>query len=283
MRIVFVKTRHEYDSYRDFWKLVELSGFDTCFTEQMDLSADVIYITTPINGDFRPHIKHARSILSGPQQARVVWWNLERPDSDGSPHISTIVDELLEYCDAIWVSDRYYASLDSRMQYVVLGSHEKLCISTEKIPTEYDYTHQSYAWGRRDAIYVPLRRHGLKEGPNSWFEERDKVLRSSKLMLNVHQTPMPIGEPLRFAVTAAYRMPMVSEKMNDPYPLVAGHDYVDVHFDRLVDVIRLETNGHLNLPWIGNNLYNRLCVEWPFRRGVEAGASVVESQTGASK
>ncbi len=35
--ITFVKTRHVYDSYTDFWRLVELSGFPTIYYDELDL------------------------------------------------------------------------------------------------------------------------------------------------------------------------------------------------------------------------------------------------------
>src|SRR6266404_2769198 len=76
---IFARTRYQYQSYSDFWRLVELSNFQTCYVDQIDLENDQIYITTPINGEHRPHINHRRSILKKAQQARVVTWMLERP------------------------------------------------------------------------------------------------------------------------------------------------------------------------------------------------------------
>ncbi len=250
--------------------------------DEMDLTADAIYIVTPINGEFRAHIDHRRSILQSPQRAKIVWWNLERPDADGSPPIQEIVTDILKYADAVWVSDKQYQSMDLRMDHVVLGSHVGLRISSDPAPAAYDYTHQSYAWGRRDAIYIPLRSLGLREGPNGWYEERDKTLRSSRLMLNVHQTPALIGEPIRFALTAAYKMPMISETLADPYPLASGVDYLEAPFDGLVGVVsRFISVIHPSTSKLGNNLHQRLCVEWTFRRGVEEGVARTLARIGA--
>ena len=40
--IIFTRTRHTYDSYSDFWKLVELSGFNICFVDEIDISLENI-------------------------------------------------------------------------------------------------------------------------------------------------------------------------------------------------------------------------------------------------
>lgn len=270
MRIVFARTRYEYDSYTDFWQLVRLSGFDICHVDEVDLASDSIYIVTPINGEFRPHVDHRRKLLEEdgrPKRATIVWWNLERPDS-GGPTLREVVDDLSRYVDVSWVSDRHYASLDTRLRHVVLGSHPGLRMHEGRLPTQYDFTHQSYSWGRREGIYPALMwGGGLREGPNGWGEARDQVLRSSKLMLNVHQTPALISEPVRFALTAAYSLPMVSETLVDPFPLVRGEDYIEADYASLVDVVK--ASAAADNTRYGESLHKRLCSEWPFRRGVE--------------
>lgn len=274
MRIIFARTHYEYGSYQDYWRLVNLSGFETCYVDEIDLSADAIYIVSPINGEFRPHIDHHRSLLKEPQRAKIVWWNLERPDVPGSPSIQDVVTDILQYADAVWVSDRYYASLDSRMQHVVLGGDKNLCKSTTREPAMYDYTHQSYVVGRRAATHSRLQTLGLIEGPNGWGDERDFVMQRSRIMMNIHQTDEPIGEPIRFAVTAAHKLPMISESNKDPYPLVAGKDYIDVPLNELVcSVQKSVTDGGSSMIGIGESLFHRLCIEWTFRRGVEAGVA----------
>lgn len=268
MRLLFARTRHAYDSYRDFWRLVELSGFETCHVDEIDLAQQALYIVTPVNGEHRPHLASQRD---RPRRARVAWWNLERPDAEGSLPLAEVLDEARGFADDVWVSDRYYAAMDPRLRHVVLGSDARLAPDPTPRPVAYDYTHQSYAVGRREAVYGPLRAAGLREGPSGWFEARDAVLRSSRLMLNVHQTPAPLGEPLRFAVAAAYGLPLVSETLADPYPLVRGTDFLEASPGDLVAAVRgaLATPG---LPRHGAALRARLCDEWTFRRGVEDAA-----------
>lgn len=49
MKIVFVKTRHEYAPYVDFWELVRLSKYETCTINDINLSGDVLYIAKAIS------------------------------------------------------------------------------------------------------------------------------------------------------------------------------------------------------------------------------------------
>lgn len=273
MNIIFVRTRHEYGSYRDYWKLVELAGFDTCFVDEMNLQSDSFYIVSPINGEFRPHIDHCRKNVFGPKNAIVAWWNLERPDAGTEP-LRVVIDDVMKYADVAWTADRHYASLDHRQQPVVLGSDARLCANFERREIAYDFTHQSYVWGRRDDVFTPLRASKLREGPNAWFEERDAILKSSRILVNVHQTPAPIGEPIRFAMAAAYKMPMISERLAAPFPLVPGADYIELsHHEITKAVFAAHSIPSEKLQSLGESLFQRLCVEWTFRRGVEEGVA----------
>jgi hypothetical protein len=265
MDVIFAKTRYHYDSYNDFWRLVELAGFQTCHVDEIDLAARAIYITSPINGEIRPHIKHRKSIAKTDKNCQIIWWNLERP----GPNIEGEATELFEYIDRIWVSDRYYATLDPRFEHVVLGSDRGLRLTSEALERHWDWTHQSYTSPRRDPIYGALRLSGLREGTNGWGDHRDRVLRASQLMLNVHQTDHPIGEPIRFALAAAYSLPMISEASADLWPLANGHDYREVAYELLVEAVIAARDQ--NLSSLGNNLHQTLCVDWTFRKGVERG------------
>ncbi len=40
-----------YRSYVDYWKLVELSKFDTCELDEVDRDSDNTYIFSPVNGN----------------------------------------------------------------------------------------------------------------------------------------------------------------------------------------------------------------------------------------
>lgn len=263
--IVFARTRHHYDSYSDFWKLVELSGFDTCFIDEIDISAEgKIYIFSPTNGEFRPHIKNQKDAQK-PWLAKIIWWNLERPSSITDFDIGDIV----EYVNESWVSDKYYASINKNFKFVALGSHPGLRLREGSLPKIYDYCCMSYMNGRRNHTFGNLSVRGLKGGPNGWGQERDVVLRSSKLLVNVHQDDFPISEPLRFAVCAAYSLPIISENITDPYPLIPGQDIIQVEYRELINKVFSYHNS--DLTHMANCLYNKLCIEHTFRKCVEKG------------
>lgn len=274
--LIFAKTSYVYQSYQDFWKLVELAGFETCFVKDIDLGRDAVYVTTPINGEIRPHVRHRRSILTKPQQAKIVWFNLERADSGdyeigkikGNECVTRATNEILEYVDHVWVSDRYYTALDPRMIYVPLGSDSRLAGGPPG-PPAYDVCTLSYNNHRRDQIYGNLSRQ-VKMAPfSAWDGARDQILRSSRCMVYVHQTPMPIGAPLRMALAAAYRLPVISEQLADPYPHRDGHDVIMAPYDQLIPKTLASLQG--NLAELGENLHRKLCIEHPFRKCVEEG------------
>ena len=72
------------------------------------------------------------------------------------------------------------------------------------------------------------------------------------------------------ALAAAYRLPVISETLADPYPHVDGHDVILASHGLILPKVQawLDDAG---LASIGENLYQKLCVELPFVRCVEAG------------
>jgi hypothetical protein len=275
--LVFVRTRYEYKSYSDLWHLVELSGFKTVYVDQFDLETDYVGILPTCNGELRPHITHRRSILKGPQWATLIHWNLERPDS-GDYEVSKITptgvanstSEILQYVDYQWVSDRYWASLDPRLVYVPIGSHPELAQGPPDAK-EYDACALSYNNFRRDRVIGPLKQQVRMAPDSAWGEERDRILRRSRAMVYVHQTPMPIGAPLRMALAAAYKLPVIAERLADPYPYVPGHDILMFDYDVLVPSAVEALRDPARLEEIGRNLHRRLCMEEGFRKCVEEG------------
>lgn len=277
-RIVLVATRHWYDSYGDFRDLARLSGFDTCYVDEIRLDAPCTYITTPINGEYRPHIfNEQQRVPPHLRRAKLVWWYLERSDATGQPPVKAVVDSIYDFIDAAWVSDRSVATLDPRFQYVVLGGHPGLRIDDAQAAPEYDFAHVSYAWGRREGLYKRLERLGLKMAPPHFGMQRHETLIRSKVMLNAQQYPMAVIAPLRFALAAAYKLAVVSEAPADPYPHRPGVDIEVAGFDDLPRlVIDLARGSQERRQALGEALYRTLCEEWTFRRGVEEGLAAVK-------
>jgi hypothetical protein len=259
--IVFARTRHQYDSYIDFWSLVELSEFSTCFIDEIRIDEAKCFIFTPWNGEVDPHLQ--AELSSGrDKKATLAWWCLERFDGMPVPYQDAL-EQAAAFVDEMWVSDRWISSFDERLKYVPLGSHPGL--GNPRLDPVYDFTHQSYAWGRRQSMYNTLRGMGLREGPSTWGDERDAVLRRSRLVLNLQQYPDPVTAPLRFALAAAYGLPAVSETIKDPHPLEGIVSCAD--YDEIPALVRavLAHGGEK----MAEDLHARLCVELTFRKGVE--------------
>jgi len=256
--VVFARTRHTYDSYTDFWRLVELAGYELVYVDEIDFQRHAAYIFTPWNGEVDPKLKSQGEF----RRCTLIWWFLER--LDGTPMLEDgTFERARSLVDEVWVSDRWTASRHPAFKYVCIASDPKL--GNDPLPSIYDFTHQSYVWGRREPIINQLIREGLREGPNAWGAERDAVLRQSRVMLNVQQYELPVYAPLRFALAAAYAMPIVSETMQDPYPLVDG--LVDiVPYTGLVETtVRVAaTPGDR-----GARLFQALCVDRTFRGEIE--------------
>lgn len=256
---IFARTRHTYQSYGDFWKLAELSGYPLCFVDEIDVDSDETYVLTPMNGEVEGLYPSWRT--PGNRRARLIWWFLERLDStpmlgDGS------FERHRRAFDQVWVSDRWMSRQHDALRHVVLGSDRRL--GRPKLKNVYDYTHQSYVWGRREAFYLQLRAMGLREGPNAWEGERDLVLRRSVVMVHVQQYELPLYTPLRFALAAAYALPLVTERLADPYPL----GFIDqAPFGELPALVR----GVVKAPGDrGARLLSELCDERTFLSEVEA-------------
>lgn len=262
MNFLFARTRHTYDSYQDFWKMVELAGLPYCYVDQINPNADTIYVTTPLTGELKSRQLHKE------RRCKIVWYNLERPDGEYAGNFNEVVTEALTHVDEIWVADRFYQTLDIRMKFVVMGSHPGLLVPACESPS-YDIAHYSYMNGRRNQIYGQLYQRQLNLAPNAWGGERAAGLLRSKLFLNVHQTDALIGEPLRFAVGAAYSTLFVSEHCTDPFPLIPGVDFLSVAYQDIPEFCQQAARGHVpcNVDQMRNSFFNRLCVEHRFPNG----------------
>lgn len=267
--VVFARPSHKYDSYQDLYRLVELAGFPICSVEEMDLDRDLIYVTSPVDGRTRSHCGASK----GSRKAKIVFWCLERPDSGNYPPdgigAANRVDEIMEFVDHVWISDRHYASLDPRMIYVTMGSDARLAEGPLLPMKVYDVVALTYNNARRNRIYGPISSRWKMAPESAWGETRARILRSSRCMLYVHQTPFQIGAPLRFALAAAYELTLISEAMVDPYPLIAGRDFISYSYEDLPGFVEgLLMHG---LPLCGKNLHQTLCIDRTFRSCVEEG------------
>ena len=269
MNIVFVRTRYKYDSYTDFWTLVELSQFETCYTDEVDIRKPRVYIVTPMNGEWEPHINNQ---AGKPHNAHLIHWCLERPSGAGGmfyygkTNRAKIYDRTL---DDVWVSDKAMAS-ETRLRFVVLGSDYGLGEpSGTKI---YDFCHMSHETDRRRYVYTHFDPKVI--GPNCWpwdtQPNRDYVLKHSRFALNIHKDSYPFQEPLRMALFAAYGLPMLTESITDAYPW--AEEYCIFHpYSGIQGRLREMLSNDYQRWWdMGQRARDRMCKESNFREMVLA-------------
>ena len=281
-KIFFARTRYEYGSYIYFWRLVELSGIPVCYVDQIDLESDDIYIVTPVNGEFRPHMEYRTSLLKGaPRRCRTIWWNLERPGDESTtdqtltvPAWRASLDSFALLFDSFWACDRHISLFDSRMIHVLVGGDARMMEGAPVRPYTYDFCHFSYVNGRRDQIYAGLVHRGLKMAPPDWAASRQLAWNSSKVLVNVHQNAVLGGEQIRFAMAAAYSVPLISEALADPYPLVQGVDFLGADYGNLVErAYQAITGPQEQLDEIAKNLREKLTGYYNFKDCVLRGVA----------
>jgi hypothetical protein len=272
--IIFLKSVHHYDSYTDFFKLAELAGFPVKRVDELDVSEPGVYITSPMNGDWREHLK---SQAARPRNAHLVLWNIERPSGSGSVGQYAASNRRLlygleddgtpapcRYADEVWTSDRRLAQ-ETELRHVVLGSHPGLGHPGKD--KKYSLVHMSYTGPpRRQSIYKHFGK--AETGPNCWPPQRDKVLALSKFALNVHQDHHPYMEPLRFALFAAYALPILTETLVDAWPY-CDRTMAFAEYDDLVDRLRRMLKEPYE-PWreMGMRCRERMTEEFEFGKVV---------------
>lgn len=253
-KIVFVKPQIHYDSYTDFWKLVNLSGFEICFLQDINLNQNCIYIISPIDKQFQLSWWQRKR-----KNAKIILWDLERPKPRGGIKADKKFLSRQNF-DEIWVSDPQLAN-DLGVRYIILGSDEKLGNNPIWIK-RYDFTHISYENGRRSVIYEKIKHIGH----NGWGKQRDRILRQTKFGLMVHQDNDQYIEPLRLAIFSAYQLPIVSELVINKFPL---NDYLlTSDYSQLIDFIYKCLDNYNQLKEMGKEIKQKLCFDYRFENTV---------------
>lgn len=252
--IIFAKTRHHYQSYVDYWRMIELSGFDTCYVDEIDPDSDNTYIVTPDNDEVR------NAGWPKAPRAQIIHWDLEWRLQPIEP-----IPGVRRY----WHMDKFVADRIG-VQYAPMGGHAGL---REQKPSKgqfYDVAYLGYMVPRREHIAIWMRERGLEVSPSSaWDDKRHDVLTRSYMYLHVHQNDDIKGVPaLRLIVAAAYQLPFLSEEvehrgiftgrqciLTEPYEALSSHSDYRV-WEGLKD----------NAVY----LHEFLCYEFTFRKSVEA-------------
>jgi hypothetical protein len=246
--IIFARTRWEYKSYSDFWRLVTLSGFPVCYVDEIDAAdASKCYIFTPRNGE-TPGWPDAK--------ATIIHWNIEQDCYPPIPGVSET-----------WCSDATLARL-CNAKYVMMGSHPGLLLTSPQVSVEqaYDFIALAYWTHRRAVIRDELTRRGFTFGSDTWGDFRHTELLASAYMLHIHQNDgKPYIAPQRWCIAAAYHLPLVSETVGH-----RGAFPAETFLELTYNDLRLRVNpGDLNGYGMGAALHHWLCVDNTFRRQVE--------------
>ena len=114
----------------------------------------------------------------------------------------------------------------SRARFVLLASDLRLG-RRASVLNRWDVVHLSHVTKRRRALFENLR--DLRIAPeNVWAGEREDVLLASRLLLNTHQDEFPIMAPLRIAIAAAYRLPVISEAVIEQPSAYDAMDFAEL-------------------------------------------------------
>lgn len=258
--IIFARPDHNYQSYTDLWRIVELSGFPIITIGDIDPQSDNCYIfSTPAtawhDGLERRGWPDAK--------ARIIYYNLEwylDVDYTAIPGVET------------WSTDAWYAAR-TNTRYVPLGSHPGLKLHDDSPNGRvYDVaTLFAPSFHRYEAL-AQFAQHGIGQAPNGWGEERHLILQRSRAMCHVHQWADRLTcAPQRFALAAAYRLPLITETLADEG--IFGKSYklmCDLsHLGEFIKMWMKPENAQA-LEDYGHSLHQLLCEEMSFRKVVEA-------------
>lgn len=250
---VFVFPDKDYPSYTDVRRLVELSGFTV--VKQSDPAGfidgqPIIYLSPeqPPKELFTPY-------------KSTIWWSLEY-GGEYEPDLS-------DWKGEVWASDPTWAAAHDA-KFVVMGSHPDL--KTPDIPggypNDYDVTMLAYMTPRRQTLKDKLSdlRWPGEIYPGHFTYQRHAQLRSAALMLHAHQREDTSAiAPQRFALCAAYHLPLIHEAVSDEGAYVGAARFEP--YENLAAATREELADPSNDR--GEALYNWLCEELTFRKSVE--------------
>jgi len=260
--VIFCRPRHEYESYTDYWRLVELSDYPIIYIDEIDPQSDNTYLVTPLNGEWQDGWQDPR--------AQIILWDLEW-------HLPN--PGIAEWNETVWrpgvarvfASDKWYAEkIDA--EYVLLGSHPGLAYG-EEAQKIYDIALMAYLGPpRRSSIVYQLKQLGLSIAANAWGDNRDGILRRSRTMLHIHQhDDVATVAPQRWALAAAYELPLITEGVEDSGLFDFTHA-LSTDYNNLASMahIFIKQQNPRVLEDKAKALHQFLCVEHTFRKCVEA-------------
>lgn len=270
-KCVFARTFETHQSYYDYWKLVELSGFQTCAPDSIDLGHPITFIFTGTRTEFRKRQERLGNLKGKARKAKLVYYQIERPDSGTGETEHALgmlqqshMDYYLKEFDEVWMPYGHLPKLDHRIRYVPMGSHQGLREAPLEDEKAWDLAILADMRPPQRARLVAAINKRWKAAWTANGADRNGVLASSVAQFTVHQTPAPLPEPQRLAFCAAYELPYLSDTVVDQDPLVDGRDFLSAPLDGIIASLEVWMRDRERLRLIGRNLYQRLVVERPF-------------------
>jgi hypothetical protein len=250
---VFVFPDKDYPSYTDVRRLVALSGFEAISLADAAVTLD--------HADTLIYLSPEQPYDIGANADRQIWWTLE--------YGGEYAPDLTDWRGEVWACDPTWAQVHGA-KLVVMGSHPELADTYRSaVEKPYDFLMLAYMTERRQRLIRQLA--DLKspaEAYPGYMMGRTEQLIQSKLMLHAHQRDdTPAIAPQRFALCAAYKLPLIHEAVPD-----TGEYDIYAHFAEysgLEKMTRWMLYNNRELPKVGEFLYQQLCVEQPFRKSVE--------------
>lgn len=255
--VIFATSRQSYDSYSDLLRLIQLSGFPLIYLDEIDPASDNVYIfSTP---QTYWHDGTERRGWDG-AKSRIIYWNIEWYEDQEYKDIPGV---------EVWSADKWHADKIGA-RYVPMGSHPELPdLPVQECPKQWDVAHLAYYTNRRLEANVWLEYGGVSIAPRGWALERHSILQQTRIMLHVHQHDnIATIAPQRWALAAAYRMPLITENISDA-GLFTNSFMMQCERQHLASFVKMWRYDHRLVDY-GNALHELLCVENTFRRCVEA-------------
>lgn len=284
---IFVLTKHEYKSYTDLIRLIELAGYETCYPDDIKPRSKNTYIVAINNGEI-PTDGWVKP------NARIIRWQFEWGIEEKRPGIA-------EY----WCSDAWNADANGA-RYVPLGGDARLRESVypagweaKQLDTilldaghnrvvrrqawrEYlgrelplDIVFPAYLTNRRMWVRDRLMEHGvtfnnipddLPAAATSWGAERNAAYNAARLAAHIHQdSRYRTLPPLRLVMAAAYHLPFLSEEVENQgvfYSKIITEPYENL-------VTRIPYWLSQDLSGYADELARYLNTELTFKRSVE--------------
>lgn len=258
---IFIRPDDHYDSYTDYWRLVDLCGFPTGTLADIQPHSDNTYILTMLNlGAWQD------AGLGWPgASARIIYWDIEWHDVD----YHHVVPGLNEF----WSSDRWYAQARG-YTFVPMGSHQDLiqCSYTARWngAALYDVVLMAYMGPpRRQDVANEMKAAGLMIAPNAWGEQRTRNLQQSKIMVNIHQhDAYPCTAAQRWAMAASAGLPLLTEHCADSSPYIDGEDYWGADKGELATAAKILAYDADAGRKLAANFMRKACGEYRFDKNV---------------